>query len=56
MEQNLIPLQLMPHQDGILSLDEDWAGVTDKGRRKKMQDRLNQRITSEIPSLSGRYL
>ncbi|KAK6602627.1 hypothetical protein H4I95_06564 [Botrytis cinerea] len=54
MEQNLIPLQLMPHQDGILSLDEDWAGVTDKGRRKKMQDRLNQRITRKRKLLNSK--
>ncbi|KAF7952991.1 hypothetical protein EAE96_006213 [Botrytis aclada] len=54
MEQSLIPLQLMPHQDGILSLEEDWTGVTDKRRRKKMQDRLNQRIARKRKLLKSK--
>ncbi|KAF5875190.1 uncharacterized protein Bfra_003643 [Botrytis fragariae] len=54
MEQNLIPLQLMPHQDGILSLEEDWTGITDKRRRKKMQDRLNQRVTRKRKLLKSK--
>ncbi|KAF7918229.1 uncharacterized protein EAE98_009841 [Botrytis deweyae] len=54
MEQNLIPLQLMPHQNGMLSFEEDWTGITDKRRRKKMQDRLNQRITRKRKLLKSK--
>ncbi|TGO44698.1 hypothetical protein BCON_0473g00050 [Botryotinia convoluta] len=54
MEHNLIPLQLMPHQDDILSLEEDWTGVTDKRRRKEMQDRLNQRVARKRKLLKSK--
>ncbi|TGO68493.1 hypothetical protein BOTNAR_0024g00450 [Botryotinia narcissicola] len=54
MEENLIPLQLMPHQDGLLSVEDDWTGITDKRRRKKIQDRLNQRITRKRKLLKSK--
>ncbi|KAE8333046.1 hypothetical protein BDV39DRAFT_199397 [Aspergillus sergii] len=38
-----IVLRQMPHQGYIKRQNEDWAGVTDRKERRKLQNRLNQR-------------
>lgn len=38
-----VVLQPMRHQDYIRREGEDWAGMTDRKERKRLQNRLNQR-------------
>ncbi|UPL00110.1 hypothetical protein LCI18_011044 [Fusarium solani-melongenae] len=38
-----IPLQLMPQQVNV-STEDDWTGTSDPRARKKLQDRIHQRI------------
>ncbi|KAJ9267099.1 hypothetical protein DTO212C5_6164 [Paecilomyces variotii] len=38
-----IELALMPQQSGIRASSEDWTGVTDRAKRRKLQNLLNQR-------------
>ncbi|KAI8651917.1 hypothetical protein NCS56_01408000 [Fusarium sp. Ph1] len=43
MPPPFIPLQLMPQQVNV-STEDDWTGTSDPRARKKMQDRIHQRI------------
>ncbi|OJJ68580.1 hypothetical protein ASPBRDRAFT_209817 [Aspergillus brasiliensis CBS 101740] len=43
LDQSII-LQQLPHQSYIKRQNEDWAGVTNPKERKRLQNRLNQRI------------
>ena len=44
---SLVELATLPHQAQIRTPDEDWAGVTDPVERKRLQNRLNQRLYSK---------
>jgi hypothetical protein len=37
----------MPQQLEVRSVEEDWTGLTDAAERRRLQNRLNQRIYSE---------
>lgn len=43
MSAQRIPLLLMPQQLEASGQD-DWSGVIDRKERKKLQDRINQRV------------
>lgn len=46
-------------QQLVVRPGEDWAGKADKKERKKLQDRINQRISRQFPyhdSCSMRWL
>lgn len=43
-----IELALMPQQSGIRASSEDWTGVTNRAKRRKLQNLLNQRAYREI--------
>lgn len=38
-----IDIQHMPHEAYIRRCGEDWAGITNRKERKRLQNRLNQR-------------
>ncbi|PWY91646.1 hypothetical protein BO94DRAFT_623062, partial [Aspergillus sclerotioniger CBS 115572] len=38
-----VPLTHMPQQGNLWSAEDDWTGVTDRHRRRQLQNRLNQR-------------
>jgi hypothetical protein len=40
----------MPQQLEVRSVEEDWTGLTDAAVRRRLQNRLNQRIYSEYSS------
>lgn len=40
-------LERMPQQPALLGSIDDWTGVTKAGDRRKIQNRLNQRLYSE---------
>lgn len=42
-----IVLQRMPQQLEVRAPEDDWTGVTDPGERRRLQNRLNQRIYSK---------
>lgn len=39
----------MPQQKETRTPEDDWTGVTDAAERRRLQNRLNQRIYSKIP-------
>jgi len=45
-QQSMI-LARMPQQPALLGSIDDWTGVTNAGDRRKIQNRLNQRLYSE---------
>ncbi|KAF4155437.1 hypothetical protein CNMCM8927_002048 [Aspergillus lentulus] len=40
----MIPLASMPQQAGVRAPQDDWTGVIDRKERRKLQNRLNQRL------------
>lgn len=40
-------LERMPQQPALLGSMDDWTGLTNAADRRKVQNRLNQRIYSE---------
>ncbi|ROT42960.1 hypothetical protein SODALDRAFT_327126 [Sodiomyces alkalinus F11] len=44
---HLLELQRMPHEVNIRHRGEDWAGITDPKERKKLQNRLNKRVSRQ---------
>ncbi|KAI9897340.1 hypothetical protein N3K66_007196 [Trichothecium roseum] len=42
-----VELQGMPHEVHIRHIGEDWAGITNQAERKKLQNRLNKRISRQ---------
>ncbi|KAJ5765939.1 hypothetical protein N7520_005498 [Penicillium odoratum] len=43
-EHPIIPVRKMPQQERASNPEEDWTGVVDRQERKKLQNRLNQRV------------
>jgi hypothetical protein len=43
-EEQAIPLARMPQQTEVRMQEDDWTGKTDAATRRKLQNRLNQRI------------
>jgi hypothetical protein len=39
-----IPLGRMQSQREVRTMEDDWTGLTDAAERRKLQNRLNQRI------------
>jgi hypothetical protein len=48
----LIELQPRPYEAHLIHDGEDWAGITDRIERKKLQNRLNKRICEFAPDPS----
>lgn len=42
-----IKLGQMPQQSEVREPDDDWTGLNDPKARRKLQNRLNQRLWSE---------
>ncbi|KAJ0117002.1 hypothetical protein J7T55_003417 [Diaporthe amygdali] len=42
-----VELQQMPHKVNIRHRGEDWAGITNRKERKKLQNRLNKRVSRQ---------
>ncbi|KAK8096201.1 hypothetical protein PG999_014223 [Apiospora kogelbergensis] len=42
-----VELQRMPHELHIRHRGEDWAGITNQKERKKLQNRLNKRVSRQ---------
>jgi hypothetical protein len=40
-------LERMPQQPALLGSMDDWTGMTNAADRRKVQNRLNQRVYSE---------
>ncbi|KAL5359098.1 hypothetical protein BJX96DRAFT_164207 [Aspergillus floccosus] len=41
---SIIPLRRMPQQVGVQAPEDDWTGVINRTERRKLQNRLNQRL------------
>jgi hypothetical protein len=54
MDPQNIPLQLM-YPQLVAGPEDDWTGKTDPKERKRLQDRINQRITRETTHFT-RYI
>jgi hypothetical protein len=44
-----IQLERMKQQQEVRNLKDDWTGVTNPAERRKLQNRLNQRIYRKSP-------
>lgn len=43
-QYDMIPLASMPQQAGVRTPQDDWTGVIDPKERRKLQNRVNQRL------------
>lgn len=41
-------LERMPQQQGLIGDEDDWTGVIDTVQRRRLQNRINQRLYSEF--------
>ena len=48
--EQLLVLERMQQQSGLLGAEDDWTGVTSSAERRRVQNRINQRAYRESPS------
>lgn len=51
-----IPLQKMIQQIEVRAPDDDWTGITDSAERRKLQNRLHQRLWSKHFCLCSSFM